>query len=128
MNHDVDEIFRRNGLARGRNFGSKSAYHANNPDSIFVPSAWVGTRRRGKLWGGDLDLTSADLSRLQEVAAALRLTLFVLREQVSDVRGKEVERRAHAIVTRNDCTLTPAALINLTARQVSGVTRITYTL
>jgi hypothetical protein len=123
---DIDLIFEGHGLTRGRCFGSKSAYRDLHPLAVFFPNSWVGDLK-GKLWGGDIDLTSADLSRLQQVALVLDRTLYVLREQVGEVSGEEVLRRAQAIVTAEDCTLTPAAQIDLGAALAGGQVRLTRT-
>jgi len=123
---DPDDIFSAWQLNPGRCFGSKSGYRDAFPDALFYPNSWVGDTK-GKLWGGDLDLSGPDLSRLQKVAQQLGTTLYVLREQVKSPKGKEVSRRAEVIVTATDATLTPAAMLNLPKALAGGAVRLTRT-
>jgi hypothetical protein len=83
------EAFKAHGLSMGRCFGSKSAYARANPKREFVPNANVFTKRHGKVWWGDLDL-SRDKPALEKIAHQLRCRLYVLTE--FDGRFEEAER------------------------------------
>ena len=68
------------GLTLGRMiFGSKSGYWERHPDNLVVFNANVVTKRGGKVWYGDLDVTR-EFEKLKDVADALGEDLYVLRE------------------------------------------------
>jgi len=75
----IESVFSGAGLFPGRCFGSKSGYHRSFPDHQFVFNANVFCRTKGKLWWGDLDLTS-DKEILRTIAKRLRVRLYVLSE------------------------------------------------
>ncbi len=111
MSDPIDDVFREFELHRGRSVGSTTTYRNAFPDAFLIANAWVGDEA-GKLWGGDLDLTTADASRLCHVAARLGRTLYVLRETDPDLKGDEVCRLAEAIVTADAVTLTPHGVLS----------------
>jgi len=89
--------FESHGLSMGRCFGSKSLYQNMHPKCDFIPNANVFTRRRGKVWFGDLDL-ERDKSALERVARRLGCRLYVL----SEMEGRFDEAtRPHAAVIRD---------------------------
>ena len=125
--NEFDAIFYSWHLSRGRCFGSKSTYRAFHPKALFISNAWV-CDARGKIWGGDLDLTGPDLSRLQKVAGELGTTLYVLSEQGRDVSGSQVVALAEVVVTATEATLSRSALCNLTPVLADGKVRVTRSL
>jgi hypothetical protein len=61
--------------------GSKSDYSRRHPDHKVVYNANVGTKRHGKLWHGDLDLSiPATRTKLSRLAAELKDSVYVLYE------------------------------------------------
>lgn len=120
-----DELFATVGLFRGQCYGSKSAYRIQNPICVFIPNAFVCSPSM-KVWGGDLDLLTADASRLMEVATSTGLTLYVLRETHYPIDESSIPDLAEAIVTDRAVTLTRRMLLCL-PDEVIGRTQITRT-
>lgn len=114
---DFEALFRENGLARGRHYGSKSAYRASNPNCLLIANAAVFVLGAGKVWGGDLDLASADASRVTNVAKQLGKPLYIHREIVEQegdgYADKAIVERAEAVVRGDGVTLSPQFLRSL---------------
>nr|HPI82220.1 hypothetical protein [Candidatus Paceibacterota bacterium] len=55
---DLYKIFMNHGLMMGRMIsGSKSGYRDRYPENLVVFNANIVTKKRGKVWHGDLDVT-----------------------------------------------------------------------
>ena len=79
-NEDYSEVFYSNGLSLGRMIsGSKSGYMSRNPNNNVVFNANIVTKKSGKVWHGDLDIT-LDIDKLKSVAVKLNEDLYILRE------------------------------------------------
>ena len=77
---DMYKLFSDWGFIMGRMIsGSKSGYMERYPKHEVIFNANIVIGSRGKVWYGDLDLT-LDTEKLQEIACALKETLYVLRE------------------------------------------------
>lgn len=59
--------------------GSKSIYRYDNPDNIVVFNANVATKKHGKIWYGDLDVT-LDVKDLQRLSKELGMPVFIFHE------------------------------------------------
>lgn len=68
------------GLAGRLITGSKSSYLDRHPNNQAFFNANVATKEHGKLWYGDLDLSTKDKEALEELASELETTVYVLRE------------------------------------------------
>jgi len=78
---EIDKIFMNNGLNIGRMVaGSKSRYMDKYPKHKVVFNANVISVSRGKIWFGDLDLTTDDSEKLYNISKEIGETLYVLRE------------------------------------------------
>lgn len=86
---DFTPAFARAGLGLGRCFGSKSRYRDSHPRCIFIPNANVFSRKKGRMWWGDLDLSN-DRVALERVARQMRTKLYVISE--FDGRFDEAEK------------------------------------
>ena len=77
---DLYKLFMSNKLMPGRMIsGSKSGYMSEYPDNLVVFNANIVIETRGKIWHGDLDVTS-DYENLEKVVEALKEDLYILRE------------------------------------------------
>ena len=75
-----EQIFSKHGFCMGRMIsGSKSMYKHANPDNLVVFNANVATKKSGKVFYGDIDLTF-DFDDLKDVADELKEDLYILRE------------------------------------------------
>lgn len=63
----------------GRCYGSKSGYRDRHPHHLVIFNANVCTRRDGKIWWGDLDVT-VTFREIRALAEELGVTVYVLRE------------------------------------------------
>lgn len=73
-------IFATNGLQMGRMIAaSKSTYCKQHPDDFVIFNANVITKKHGKVWFGDLNLTE-DFESLKNVADQIGEDLYVLME------------------------------------------------
>lgn len=59
---------------------SKTGYFIAYPTHLLAFNAGIYTKSKGWLWSGDLDVTR-DTPRLQEIAAELGETMYILREK-----------------------------------------------
>jgi len=83
-NTDYDKIFREHKLYVGRMVGgSKSGYRHSHPDNLVVFNANIITKKSGKIWYGDIDIT-VSFETLKDIADELKEDLYILRE--SDAR------------------------------------------
>ena len=87
---NYSEVFTRHGFGPGRLIsGSKSGYRQIFPNNLVVFNANILTKKGGKVWYGDLDVT-LDFYSLKDVADELGEDLYILYE--SDARfGNENE-------------------------------------
>jgi hypothetical protein len=77
---DIGDLFNRYELMPGRMIsGSKSYYRDSYPDHTVVFNGNIVTKKRGKIWYGDLDVT-LDFDNLKGVADELGEDLYILRE------------------------------------------------
>jgi len=77
---DLYKLFMDNGLMTGRMIsGSKSGYRDRYPDNLVIFNANIATKKRGKVWYGDLDVT-LDYEKLEAVAEILKEDLYILYE------------------------------------------------
>ena len=77
---DYEAIFIRHQLHMGRMVGgSKSGYYDKHPDNVVVFNANIVTKKSGKIWYGDLDIT-LDFDKLKDVADETKEDLYILRE------------------------------------------------
>jgi hypothetical protein len=60
--------------------GSKSGYDKAHPGNVVVFNANVCTKKLGKIWFGDIDVTR-DEAKLKELAGKLGEPVYVLYEQ-----------------------------------------------
>lgn len=67
---------------------SRSHYHAAHPDNIVIPRANILTKERGRIWWGDIDITS-EMNDLKQLAKDLNEELWILREMDVSLRGQE---------------------------------------
>jgi hypothetical protein len=59
--------------------GSKSAYLNKYPDHIVAFNGNLCTKKHGKIWFGDIDVT-LDMDKLEKLADELKVPVYVLRE------------------------------------------------
>lgn len=86
---DMYEIFMSNHLNPGRMIsGSKSGYMREHPDNLISFNANIVIETRGKIWHGDLDVTS-DYENLEKVAETLEEPLYILREHDGRFENEE---------------------------------------
>ena len=79
-NIDYDKIFSNHKLYMGRMIsGSKSYYQETHPKNVAVFNANIVTKKAGKIWYGDLDIT-LDFDQLKDIADELKQDLYILRE------------------------------------------------
>jgi hypothetical protein len=96
---EIKQIFRNHSIFTGRMLGaSKSRYREAFPDSEAYFNANIFSRKFGKIWWGDLDLT-IDSEALQSIADELGDDLFVLSEmdgrfENEDLPFEEFKKRA----------------------------------
>lgn len=80
LQSNIDTLFYAHGFPLGRLIcGSKSAYTKRYPDHDVVFNANIITKKRGKIWYGDIDLT-IDADKLNELSKELGETIYVLYE------------------------------------------------
>lgn len=81
--------------------GSKSGYNRTHPENIVVFNANLCTKKLGKLWYGDVDIT-LDEAKLKELAVVLGEDLYILREHDARFSNENAPlfNRARAIVSR----------------------------
>ena len=83
-NYNYHEIFQKHKLYPGRMIsGSKSEYYNQHPDNNIVFNGNIITKKEGKIWYGDLDIT-LEFDQLKEIADEIKQDLYILRE--SDAR------------------------------------------
>ncbi len=58
---------------------SKSLYRLRHPGNTVIFNANILTKKRGKVWHGDIDITD-EIAELQRLAAELDEEIWVLRE------------------------------------------------
>lgn len=75
----VIDIFRENGLALARIFGSKTSYWKKHKDGHVFFNANAIIKSLGKVWYGDIHI-ERDEGALKDIAAKLREPVFILRE------------------------------------------------
>jgi len=82
------KIFQQYGLYMGRLVSSsKSSYFGKHPDNVIVFNGNILTKKSGKVWYGDIDIT-VSFDKLKDIANQLGEDLYILREL--DARfGKE---------------------------------------
>jgi hypothetical protein len=101
--NEIYEAFVAQRLRLGRMVGaSKTAYYQEHPDNDIYFNANIFTKKDGKIWWGDLDVT-LDEPALQEVAKLLNQDLYVLREHDArcdneNLEHQEVEKLAKHII------------------------------
>jgi len=77
---NYSKIFAKHDLHIGRMIcASKSRYYDSHPDNLVVFNANVITKKSGKVWHGDLDVT-LDFDNLKNVADELKEDLYILYE------------------------------------------------
>jgi hypothetical protein len=77
---EISGTFIRSNMPWGRLIASsKSAYRDQNPGHDVLFNANIFILGKGKVWWGDIDLTS-DWSTLEIIASTLGKSLYVLRE------------------------------------------------
>lgn len=97
------EIFRKYNFHIGRMIsGSKSAYLDRYPEHLVIFNANIFTKKSGKIWFGDLDVT-LDFDNLKEIADELNEDLYILREmdgrfENENIKFKEVKKVAVEII------------------------------
>lgn len=69
--------------------GSKSAYYNKYPDHLIAFNGNLCTKKRGKIWFGDIDVT-IDKDKLEKIADELQEAVYVLREM--DARFENTEK------------------------------------
>lgn len=122
----IQKLFEECGLPLGRSIGNKGTYYRTHPDALFLPGARVCSAQQ-ILWTGDLDLTSADGSRLRVLARRLQMSLYL--HVGATIRGPadDPTRFPEAIVTADSIELTRSGLTYLGERMRNGEIRITRT-
>jgi len=79
-NFEYEEVFNKRELPISRLIGSsKIGYMANHRGNLIVFNANIVTKKSGKIWFGDLDLTISNKD-LQLIANELKEDLYILRE------------------------------------------------
>lgn len=74
------DVFKNHGFFPGRLIcASKSGYYDKHPNNLIVFNSNVITKKSGKVWYGDLDVT-LDFDNLKNVADELNEDLYILRE------------------------------------------------
>ena len=77
---DFYDVFGTNKLMLGRMIGgSKSGYWEKHPEDLIIFNANIITKRSGKIWFGDLNVT-LDRESLQSVADTIQEDLYILSE------------------------------------------------
>jgi len=77
---DIMDLFSKHELPPGRIVsGSKSFYYNKYPDNLIVFNGNIVTKKRGKIWYGDLDITF-EFDQLKSIADELGEDLYILRE------------------------------------------------
>ena len=78
--NQISKMFMDRGLVPGRLISmSKSGYSNQYPTHLALYNANVVTEKYGKIWYGDLDLTT-EYKKLKELAKEIGETLYVLYE------------------------------------------------
>ena len=81
---DILSAFTSRGLSLNRMIcSSKEMYRHYNPNNFVIFNASVVTKKDGKIWEGDLDITK-DKGKLKEIAEEIGRTLYVLKYYDSD--------------------------------------------
>ncbi len=74
------DVFNKGGFCPARMIcGSKSYFHKSCPTHVAIFNANICTKEHGKIWHGDIDLTS-DEKKLKKVSAEIGVPLYVLYE------------------------------------------------
>jgi len=77
---DIIDLFNKHNLMPGRMIsGSKSTYRDQYPNNTIAFNGNIVTKKRGKIWYGDLDVT-LDFDNLKSVADELGEDLYILHE------------------------------------------------
>lgn len=103
---DIEKLFLKHGFMPGRMIsGSKSAYRDEYPDNVVVFNGNIITKKRGKIWYGDLDVT-LDFDNLKAVADELGEDLYVLYEmdarfENADAGFKYWKKKAVTVIKTN---------------------------
>jgi len=81
---DYTKVFRKYSFEPGRMLsGSKTMYHKQYPDNTVVFNSNIITKKSGKIWYGDVDITM-EFDNLKSIADELKEDLYILYE--SDAR------------------------------------------
>ena len=93
---DYYSVFDKNGLMMGRMVGgSKLTYSQQYPDHQVVFNANIITKKHGKIWYGDLDMT-LDFDDLKNVADELGEDLYILREHDARFENENLKFKEYA--------------------------------
>lgn len=104
---DLYKIFMNHGLMMGRMIsGSKSGYRDRYPENLVVFNANIVTKKRGKVWHGDLDITT-DYENLEKISEVLEEPLYILREHDARFDNEDAgiefwKSRAVAVIGKKD--------------------------
>jgi len=104
---DLYKIFMNHGLMMGRMIsGSKSGYRDRYPENLVVFNANIVTKKRGKVWHGDLDVT-IDEPKLSEVSKKLGENLYILYEMDARFENENMpfkfyESKCAAVITPSE--------------------------
>ena len=106
---DMYKLFQKNGLELGRMISwSKSSYRESHPDNLVIFNSNILTKKRGKVWHGDLDVTE-DYDALQNIADELGENLYVLREM--DARFGNENLPIKSLIKKAAATISPSKAV-----------------
>ena len=101
----IMQTFLDNGLNCARLIGySKSRYRSDHPNDEVYFNANIFTEKHGKVWWGDLNLTS-DRKLLEKVACELNEDLYMIREHDGRFNNEEldIEQMKEKAVAKISC-------------------------
>ena len=87
------EIFKQKGLFIGRSFVLKDKYRKSNPSHTILFNANIATIEDGKIWWGDIDLTS-DREVLTEIARDMGKDLYIVPELEGRFENEKLSGKA----------------------------------
>jgi len=80
---------------------SKGRYTFSNPDNIVIFNANIFNSKKEKIWYGDLDLSTEDIDKINQLAIELKDTLHVLREMDGRFECEGKPKINNAVYTTN---------------------------
>lgn len=80
---------------------SKGNYNFNNPNNITFFNSNIFDKKLNKLWYGDLDLSTDDITKLHMISVECKKPLYILREHAGRFETPDL-KNASVIIDGND--------------------------